>query len=134
MLDVVVTAPPKAMTTPASPTDSQPVVSSADTSQGEGTRFDWSRADVSTPEIQGSPSFAQVATFRGLPRIVEIPSTRRDFQRTYVPYRPGAEASRSGGVGVGAHRIRANLNPTEEERSMQQHVTSWAQYENGRRD
>lgn len=80
---------------------------------------------MTTPEIRGSPSLAQVATFRGLPRIVEIP-TRREPYRAYYP---GALTSSS--RNVAAPSIRADLNATEEERSAKQHVTSWAQYENG---
>ena len=140
-----ITATPRAMTAAAGPAvyDSQLGMPSPDESQvdsarltwsgrgQEATRLDWSRGDVSTPEIQGSPSLAQVVTFRGLPRIVEISGTCRDFQRTYMPYRPGAT---SGSRVVSAPRIRANLVATDEERSRQQHVTSWAQYEPSRRD
>ncbi|KAH6685243.1 hypothetical protein F5X68DRAFT_262513 [Plectosphaerella plurivora] len=139
-----ISAPPRAMTAAAGPAvyDPQPGMSSPDESQveatrltwarGEATHLDWTRGEVSTPEIVYSPGLAQVATFRGLPRIVEIPSTRRDFHRTYVPYRPGAT---SGSRVASAPRIRANLVATDEERSRQQHVTSWAQYEEtGRRD
>ncbi|KAM0285020.1 hypothetical protein ACHAQH_001709 [Verticillium albo-atrum] len=91
---------------------------------------DFSRADASTPELQGSPkraAFAELAS-PGLPKLVQIPMNRQSMQR-YKAYRPDEQLHPL--CEGNSANLRGDLSATPDERYQNKYVNSWSRWDSG---